>query len=45
MTRIGILSVPGALFVDINVNMHLICVLSVVFSVNCSDKEYCLGTK
>ena len=43
ITRIGILSFPGALLDSIDVIISSICLPSVARNENCSDNGYCLG--
>ena len=45
ITRIGILSIPGALLEDIDVIIRPTSSLSVMLKENCSNNGYCLGLK
>ena len=45
ITRIGILSIPGALLEGMDNTMFSMSLHSIVWKANCSDKGYCLGTK
>lgn len=45
ITRIGILSILGALLEGSDAIMHSMSFFSMEFSMNCSDKGCCLGRK